>query len=177
MAIGSLYGCGNKSTTSDPTQATTGNSTDGTSSDGKEKLVIALQTYSFITDYDNNYLTKLLEDKLGIDIEFYLLSADSSEATTQLSLMVSAGEQMPDIICTNGALSTEAILDYGSKGVLIPLGDMLNNPEIAPNFNSVVSEEDRNIMLEGSTSADGNIYSMTQYEPQAWNMTPISFIH
>ena len=79
---------------------------------------------------------------------------------------------MPDIICTNGALSTEAILDYGSKGVLIPLGDMLNNPEIAPNFNSVVSEEDRNIMLEGSTSADGNIYSMTQYEPQAWNMTP-----
>ncbi len=27
-------------------------------------------------------------------------------------------------------------------------------------------------MLEGSTSADGNIYSMTQYEPQAWNMTP-----
>ena len=172
MAIGSLYGCGNKSTTSDPTQATTGNSTDGTSSDGKEKLVIALQTYSFITDYDNNYLTKLLEDKLGIDIEFYLLSADSSEATTQLSLMVSAGEQMPDIICTNGALSAEAILDYGSKGVLIPLGDMLNNPEIAPNFNSVVSEEDRNIMLEGSTSADGNIYSMTQYEPQAWNMTP-----
>lgn len=175
MAIGSLYGCGNKSTTSDPTQATTENSTDGTTSDRKEKLVIALQTYSFITDYDNNYLTKLLEDKLGIDIEFYLLSADSSEATTQLSLMVSAGEQMPDIICTNGALSAEAILDYGSKGVLIPLGDMLNNPEIAPNFNSVVSEEDRNIMLEGSTSADGNIYSMTQYEPQAWNMTPYRF--
>ena len=65
MAIGSLYGCGNKSTTSAPTQATTENSTDGTTSDRKEKLVIALQTYSFITDYDNNYLTKLLEDKLG----------------------------------------------------------------------------------------------------------------
>ena len=58
MAIGSLYGCGNKSTTSDPTQATTGNSTDGTSSDGKEKLVIALQTYSFITDYDNNKIAR-----------------------------------------------------------------------------------------------------------------------
>ena len=56
---------------------------------------------------------------------------------------------MPDIICTNGALSKEAILDYGSKGVLIPLGDMLNDPEIAPNFNSVVSEEDRQIMLKG----------------------------
>lgn len=126
MAVGSLYGCGSKSASSDNTQTTAGETTGGASSDGKEKLVIALQTYSFITDYDNNYLTKLLEEKLGIDIEFYLLSADSSEATTQLSLMVSAGEEMPDIICTNGALSKEAILDYGSKGVLIPLGDMLN---------------------------------------------------
>ena len=166
MAVGSLYGCGSKSASSDNTQTTAGETTGGASSDGKEKLVIALQTYSFITDYDNNYLTKLLEEKLGIDIEFYLLSADSSEATTQLSLMVSAGEEMPDIICTNGALSKEAILDYGSKGVLIPLGDMLNDPEIAPNFNSVVSEEDRQIMLKGTTSADGNIYSMSQYEPQ-----------
>ena len=49
---------------------------------------------------------------------------------------------------------------------------MLKDPGIAPNFNSVISEEDRQIMLEGYTSADGNIYSMTQYEPQAWNMTP-----
>ncbi len=108
MAVGSLYGCGSKSASSDNTQ-TTAEKPRGASSDGKEKLVIALQTYSFITDYDNNYLTKLLEEKLGIDIEFYLLSADSSEATTQLSLMVSAGEEMPDIICTNGALSKEAI--------------------------------------------------------------------
>lgn len=182
MAMSSLYGC---SSSGDAAQNTAGQTAAGkteagkngvsgseNSSDGKEKLVIALQTYSFITDYEDNYLTKMLEEKLGIDIEFYLLSADSSEATTQLSLMVSAGEEMPDIICTNGALSAESILDYGSKGVLIPLGDMLKDPEIAPNFNSVISEEDRQIMLEGSTSADGNIYSMTQYEPQAWNMTP-----
>lgn len=74
MAVGSLYGCGSKSASSDNTQTTAGETTGGASSDGKEKLVIALQTYSFITDYDNNYLTKLLEEKLGIDIEFYLLS-------------------------------------------------------------------------------------------------------
>lgn len=36
--------------------------------------------------------------------------------------MVSAGEEMPDIICTNGALSKEAILDYGSKGSSDPTG-------------------------------------------------------
>ena len=66
MAVGSLYGCGSKSASSDNTQTTAGETTGGASSDGKEKLVIALQTYSFITDYDNNYLTKLLEEKLGI---------------------------------------------------------------------------------------------------------------
>lgn len=103
MAMSSLYGC---SSSGDAAQNTAGQTAAGkseagkngasgseNSSDGKEKLVIALQTYSFITDYEDNYLTKMLEEKLGIDIEFYLLSADSSEATTQLSLMVSAGEE------------------------------------------------------------------------------------
>lgn len=176
MVAGALQGCSSSGTeatkaenSTTAAQATTsGNSTEN----GKEKLVVALQTYSFITDYDDNYLTKRLEEELGIDIEFHLLSADSSEATTQLSLMISAGQELPDIICTNGALTKEAVLEYGSKGVLIPLADMLANPEIAPNFNTVVSAEDRETILEATTSADGNIYSMAQFEPQTWNMTP-----
>ncbi len=183
MVMG-MAGCGSQSDTgtettssaasssTEQTSTASSESTESAESTERQKLVIALQTYSFITDYDENYLTKRLEDELGVDIEFTLLSADSSEATTQLSLMISAGQDLPDIICTNGALSTEAILEYGSKGVLIPLQDMLADPEIAPNFNSVVSEEDREAILEGTTSADGNVYAMAQYEPQTWNMTP-----
>lgn len=138
---------------------------------GKETLTIAIQTYSFITDYDDNYLTKKLEEELGINIDFHLLSADAGEVATQISLLASSGQKMPDIICT-GSLSDEAVLEYGSKGILIPLNDLVTDPEKAPNFNAIESEEDKASMLKASTSADRNIYSLVTFEPETWNLTP-----
>lgn len=139
-----------------------------------EKLVIAIQTYSDITDYDKNYLTQRLEEAMEVDIEFYLLSADSSEATTQLSLMIASNQKLPDIICT-GAMSAEAILNYGSKGVFIDLTDYMNDPQVTPHFNAIESEESRASMLKDAKSADGKIYSLVQYNPVTWNMTPYRF--
>lgn len=166
MAVGNLAGCSEKDTQKS-TEETAASAENGTE---KETLTIALQSYSYITDYDDNYLTKLLEEKLDIDIQFHLLSADNSEAKTQLSLMMSSGEELPDIICADNALPRDAALEYGSKGVLIPIGDMLNDPAIAPNFNAI-PDEDRQAMLEAATYADGNIYSLVQFEPSTWNLT------
>lgn len=137
---------------------------------GKEKITIALQANSFITDYEDNYLTKKLEEEMGIDIEIYQLPADSNEMKTKMSLMVSGGEELPDIFCTYG-IPQELILDYGSKGAFIPLNDYLDNPDIAVNFNAI-PEEDKAAILKTITSADGNIYSLAKYEPQSWNLTP-----
>lgn len=142
----------------------------------KETLVIGIQTSSTITDYKDNYLTKVLEDELGVDLEFYLLSADPSELRTQLSLMASANQSdMPDIICTE-ALTDELILEYGSKGAFVDLTDLMSDPDKTPNFNAIESEEDKEIMLRGATSADGKIYSMVAYQQTspgyAWNLTP-----
>lgn len=166
MVLMSLSACGNKSTSGG------GNEVDNaTNETGKETLSIALQTNSFITDYEDNYLTKKLEEELGVDIEFQFLSADAEEAKTQIALMVASKQNMPDIICS-GTLTAESILDYGSKGIFVPLNDWINDPEKAPNFNAIQSEEDKASMLRASTSADGNIYSLTIFEPQTWNMTP-----
>ena len=137
----------------------------------KEKLTIAIQTYNYITDYDDNYLTRRLEEELGIDIDFYLLSADSAEVRTQLSLQVASGQKLPDIICT-GSLAGETILDYGSKGVLLPLNDWIFDSNKAPHFNAIPSEEDKAAMIKATTAADGNIYSLAIFEPATWNMTP-----
>jgi putative aldouronate transport system substrate-binding protein len=43
---------------------------------------------------------------------------------------------------------------------------------MAPNFHAIASEDDKASMLKASTSADGNIYSLTIFEPATWNMTP-----
>lgn len=140
-------------------------------SDTKEKLTIALVTDSFITDYEDNYLTRFLEKELGIDIEIYELPSD--DPMTKVSLMVSSGDELPDIFLMLG-ISGEARLDYGSKGVFLPLNDYLSDPSIAPNFNAI-PEKDREDMLAAGTSADGNIYAMTRFEPNPWNQTPNRF--
>lgn len=137
----------------------------------KETLTIALQTYSSITDYEDNYLTKKLEEELGIDIRFHLLSADAEEVKTQLALLFSAKQNMPDIICT-GSMSAQSIMEYGSKGVFVALNDLISDSAKAPNFNAIASEEDRASMIKAATSADGNIYGIPNSEPATWNLTP-----
>lgn len=164
MILLSFSGCGKGKKQNDGDVGTEGKKE-------RETLTIGIQTYSFITDYKDNYLTKKLEEELDINIEFHLLSADSSEVATQLSLLASANQKMPDIICT-GSISAEAVLEYGSKGIFVPLNDWITDPQKAPNFNSIASEEDRQAMLKAATSADGNIYSLVTFEPEIWNLTP-----
>lgn len=169
MAVSSMTAC-EKSSTKEGSETNTSVDSNAKGEE-KETITIALQTYSSITDYDDNYLTKKLEDELGINIEFHLLSADSQELTTQLSLLFASNENMPDVICT-GSMSAEAIQQYGNQGILIPLNDWITDPAKAPNFNAIESKEDKETMLKASTSADGNIYSLTIFEPAIWNMTP-----
>ena len=165
----SAAGCGKTAETTE-TAGTTGTDVQVSEESGKEKITIALQANSFITDYDDNYLTKKLEEEMGVDIEIYQLPADSNEMKTKISLMVSGGEELPDVFCTYG-IPQELILDYGSKGAFISLNDYLDNPETAPNFNAI-PEEEKQAILDTITSADGNIYSLAKYEPQSWNLTP-----
>ena len=134
-------------------------------------LVVAIQTNSFITDYEDNYFTHYMEDKLGINIEFYLLPTSSDEVQTKVSLMASSGDELPDVLLVDGALSTESILQYGSNGIFLALNDYLSDPEAMPNYNQI-PEEDKVIMEAAQTMADGNMYSLSKYEPATWNATP-----
>lgn len=168
-----MVGCGADAPEKEETdeQGTGGQASSDATSDDKETITVALQTYSYITDYEQNYLTQKLEEKLGVNIEFHLLSADSSEALTQLSLLFMSNEDVPDVVCT-GALSQEAILNYGMNGFFLPLNDYLGDESKTPYFNSIASEEDKAAMLSASTSADGNIYGLPTFEPESWNLTP-----
>ncbi|MFV0400787.1 MAG: hypothetical protein ACK5LX_09260 [Oscillospiraceae bacterium] len=154
--------------TSTPAESTPAESGGG---EGGEKLVVALASNNFVTDYDNNYFTQYLEELLGIDIEFYMLPSDATEIRTKISLMVATSDSMPDVIIVDNSLTQEAILDYGSKGAFISLSDYLADPAKTPNFNAV-APEDKEIMLSAITSADGNIYCLPKYEPETWNLTP-----
>ncbi|MDR2808524.1 MAG: extracellular solute-binding protein [Spirochaetaceae bacterium] len=139
------------------------------SAGGKPVLTIGMESNSFITDYENNYLTQYLEKLHNIDIQFYMLPESAPEIRTKVALMVSSGD-LPDIIITDD-LALEAIFDYGSKGLFIPLDKYLSSPQSAPYFYQI-PEEDRKAYLQYVTSADGHVYHLARYEPETWNLTP-----
>ena len=143
-----------------------------TKSEGPQKLTVAIQANSFVSEYDNNYLTKYLEDKLGIEIEFYMLSVSPEDVRTQLSLLATGGKNLPDVLLTGGGtLTPEMILNYGANGVFAPLDDYLDDPNKMPNYNAI-PVEDKEIMEKAQKMADGSTYSLSIYEPETWNLTP-----
>ncbi len=82
-----------------------------------EKLVIGLQQNTKVLSYDDNYLTKLLEEKTGVDIEFMFFASGQADARQQLALMVAGNEKLPDIIC--GFLDDAMRSELGNEGYLI----------------------------------------------------------
>lgn len=138
---------------------------------GDNTLVVAIQANSFITDYDDNYLTHYLEDKLGIEIEFSLLPTASDEVATKVSLMAASGDELPDVLLVDNAISTESILQYGSNGIFLPLNEYMADPSVMPNYNNI-PDEDKAVMEAAQLMADGNMYSFSKFEPSTWNMTP-----
>lgn len=140
----------------------------------REKLVIGIQTNTFVTDYDDNYLTKKIEEDLDMEIEFYLLPANAEDVRTKMSLMATNGEDIPDVILTFGALTQEMILEFGSKGIFIPLNAYLEDQALCPNFNAI-AEEDMEVIMDTIVAADGNIYGLPKYEPTTWNETPYRY--
>lgn len=140
----------------------------------REKLVVGIQSNTFVTDYEDNYLTNKLEEELGIDIEFYFLPASADDMRTKMSLMATSREDIPDVIMTFGALSQEMILEFGNKGIFIPLNQYLENSQLCPNFNAI-AEEDMEVIMGSIVTADGNIYGLPKYEPTTWNETPYRY--
>lgn len=116
-----------------------------TQGSGDNKLVVAIQTNSYVTDYDNNYFTKYLEDKLGIEIEFYQLPAATDEVRTKVSLMATSNDNLPDVLIVDNALTPETILEYGSSGVFLPLNEYTEDASRMPNYNAI-PEEDKKVM-------------------------------
>ncbi|MCI8442864.1 MAG: hypothetical protein HFG27_10075 [Provencibacterium sp.] len=183
MGASALAGCGGGGAASSSAPASSGAPASSAAGDassaapagdaagGDNKLVIALQGNTYITDYDDNTLTHLLEEKSGAELEFYMLPNDGTETKTKISLMVTSKDDLPDIFITWGAISAETMVDYANKGVLLNIKDYVMDPEKMPNFNAI-PDEDRNEMITSITCADGNIYGLPRFEPEAWNFTP-----
>ena len=96
--------------------------------DGEEvTLTIGLMQMANVEDYETNLFTQWLEEQTGINLDFVYFSNDNDEALTQLALMVSSGEKLPDILWKFQGMDTSTVFEYGEDGYFIALDDYYEN--------------------------------------------------
>lgn len=91
------------------------------------------------------------------DIKFDVQAFERDVLKEKVNLMLSTN-QYPEVFfkCSPVVLTRDVINKYGPMGTFIPLNDLIE--EHMPNFKKIL--EERPIIKEYITSADGNIYSL-----------------
>ena len=122
-------------------------------------LTIATAQNALVTDYDDNYLTKYVEEQTGIHVVWDLLPG--AETGTVLDLRLASGETLPDIIAYNFGGSTAS---YGDQGYFIDLtGWHEKYGYFFWNDAPGMEQSDYDEYFNRSKEADGAMYSYSFY--------------
>jgi len=126
-------------------------------------LTIGISQHALTTDYENNDFTQLVEEVTGVSLDFVLFPTDGNEAKQKFSLMVSANQELPDILCMG--FSDIERYNYGSNGVLIPLNDYFEKESYYfwQTLRKWASEKEIEDVFKYGTSPDGNLYAYPTY--------------
>jgi len=178
MMIVSIAGCApNSTTTSQPsgqTSGTTKGTTKGTttSTSGPQvtapgelpvtteqvTLTMGITQNVRVTDYEDNYMTNMVLEDCGINLDFVLFPTDQPEQ--KITLMVSSGETLPDIIHFNFSDVQRSV--YGADGVVMPLNEYMDTLTFWYDQADMDQSEYDQIKVLG-TSPDGNFYGFPAY--------------
>ncbi len=129
------------------------------------KLTVGVPGDSKITDYDTNAFTKFLEEKTGIDIEFYQFPA--SGGTEKLNVMLSSGSELPDVV-SGFNLSKGTFLKYADENIFVDLTPYIEK------YGYWIKEMEKNTKVKKFnsqlTAVDGKKYFMPNVAEQTGNM-------
>lgn len=149
---------------------TTNKEKTSTNSGEPTKFTVAIRTSPNVENFKTNLFTQMVEKGMNVNLEFLELSNKIDEAKTKLSLMISSGTALPDVI--NGVFDEISAFDYASKGVLVKLDDYYKDPKISPNFNKI---PEKDFVYKNLKLSNGSVYSLPGYTPFQWNEGPYRF--
>ena len=87
-------------------------------------LTIGVEQSAVIEDWETNAMTKMLEEKTGINLDFVVYPAN--EMGTKLELIVAAGgEDLPDVLLGN--FTQNQIMPWAEAGMILPLTEYFEN--------------------------------------------------
>ncbi len=107
-------------------------------------------------DWENQYLTHYVKEKLGIQMDFTLYT--SNDWDTQFTLMLST-QTLPDLFI--GVNSDKAkINEYGADGILLDLSDYA---DLMPNYQALCEQYPQWAAYQRTT--DGSVYGLSRLFP------------
>ena len=125
---------------------------------GSVTLTIGLMQNGTVLDYEDNYVTRYLEQETGIDLQFILFSMDYKEAQEQLEQMVANGEKLPDILF--GLVDDHLRAKLGKEGVFADLTPYFETSSYyMENGFAAMTDAAVDYLWAEITEADGNIYA------------------
>ena len=124
-------------------------------------LTLGVTASSKVSSYEDCYWHEYVLEQTNIDLQF--ITFPEEEPNTKFSLMVSAGEELPDVYLTASFTSSE-ILNYGANGTFIDCMEYFEDGSAyyfyqAENF----TESDYESIFQRLTSADGCFYGYPRY--------------
>lgn len=118
----------------------------------KVELSIFMRQNSTVSDYEDNKLTKWMEETTNVHVNWNIVP--EQDASQKLNLLLAAGVDLPDIIMSD--LSTQTIVEQADQGVLIQLDPYIE--QYGYYYKKMLEE---NPLYEPmSKLQDGHVYSL-----------------
>lgn len=129
-------------------------------------LTIGLAQSVNVENYDTNYFTQYIEEKTGINLEFVYFSGSSSDVATQLALMISSGEKLPDILWDLNGVELSTVYEYGEDGYFIDLNSYFDEYShfFTEGYELLSDAAKVNIFAKGTDPSNGALYAFPEYQ-------------
>ncbi len=132
---------------------------------GRRTLTVGMPASAAVTDYVDNYFTRMMEQRLDMQLRFVLFSPDAQVRAQQLEAMVDDGQPLPDILL-GMSLSKDDVAHYGERGDLMDLAPYFDNPNWEPanrygwheKMWEYAGEAARRLALTKSRDGQGHMY-------------------
>lgn len=124
-------------------------------------LTIAVADDDEVSTWDDNLMTKRIEEELGVNLEFEAYA--SADFLDKINAMVHGGDELPDMIWVSGTGTFgNAYLNWAAEEAIIPLNEYFANPAYAKYIN-IASEKAGQDIPSLLADATGGIYAMPKY--------------
>lgn len=124
-------------------------------------LVVGISESPNVLDYEDNYMTKWIEERTNVNIIFYKYPNKGDEARQLIELAVNSNSKLPDVIL--GILNETARNNYGAAGILVELTEYYKKQ--GKFFYDACKEAglDPEELFRYVKAPDGGIYGMVEW--------------